>query len=160
MEHPFRRSHLKAWRVGPSSWHQRTTPSGTDRRLRAYGRTLAAPVQGVQPRSSVRGWRTRYILVAVGRFAFVIDAVFPGPDGFDGILLIGPQTADSGHVLRVGDDIQVPTSSGLVTARCTGFPLIRLAAGRAEWIRVTVEGIEAKDVLIGGTASSPGSQQE
>lgn len=96
----------------------------------------------------------------MGRFAFVIDAVFPGPDGFDGILLIGPQTADSGHVLRVGDDIQVPTSSGLVTARCTGFPLIRLAAGRAEWIRVTVEGIEAKDVLIGGTASSPGSQQE
>jgi hypothetical protein len=74
---------------------------------------------------------------------------------FEGdVNLLGVRIGDGN--LRVGDALSVPTQSGqdrLTT--CVQFPLISMTADRRDWSPVSVRGVQAHEVLVGGLAEGP-----
>ncbi len=92
--------------------------------------------------------------IADGEFAFEIHDVFQLGDGYEGdATLVGPPLSVSAG-LAIGDTLNVPTTvegtSRLVT--CVEFPLVNLGPDRLSWVRVSVMGIRADDVRVGGRA--------
>ena len=92
--------------------------------------------------------------IADGEFAFEIRDAFELGAGFPvAATLVGPLLSVS-TALAVGDTLDVPTTtdgtSRLVT--CVQLPLINLGPDRLHWVRVTVSGIRAHEVRVGGRA--------
>jgi hypothetical protein len=81
---------------------------------------------------------------------FTVRLVLPSVEGFDGIVVAGPKVDDG--VARVGDSVELPTTSGAATGSCTGFPLINLGKDRVDWVRIAVRGVSSDEVVVGGTA--------
>jgi hypothetical protein len=86
-------------------------------------------------------------------FSFDVEDVMELGEGYKGITLIGPPIETSGG-LAVGDSLLVPTKDGRqAPCECVEFPLVNLGRERVAWICVSVAGISADDIQIGGRAS-------
>ncbi|GAA1672291.1 hypothetical protein [Fodinicola feengrottensis] len=85
-------------------------------------------------------------------FQFRIDQVERDWSGSGDVLLAGELLA-TGYNPKVGDVIAVPTASGVVRGRITGFPLIKFVDHR--WIGVTVSCKDAFNILRGRIADIP-----
>lgn len=83
--------------------------------------------------------------------AFRVETLWPSLEGFEGILVMGPVTAEG--EARVGDAVDLPTTEGQRRGTCTGFPLIRVDADKVAWVKMTVAGVPHGQVVVGGIAS-------
>jgi hypothetical protein len=92
---------------------------------------------------------------ADGEFAFEVHDVFHlGQDHAGEATLVGPVTRSAGRSLTLGDTLEVPTEDGETRrVQCVEFPLVNLGPDRAEWVRVSVAGLGAHRVRIGGPAT-------
>ncbi|WP_132197824.1 MULTISPECIES: hypothetical protein [Kribbella] len=92
---------------------------------------------------------------ADGEFAFEVHDVFHlGQDHAGEATLVGPVTRSASSSLALGDTLEVPTEDGETRqVQCVEFPLVNLGRDRAEWVRVSVAGLGADRVRIGGTAA-------
>jgi hypothetical protein len=90
-----------------------------------------------------------------GEFAFEVrDVLHLGQDHAGEATLVGPVSRSAGSSLALGDTLEVPTEEGETRrVECVEFPLVNLGRGRAEWVRVSVAGLGAHRVRIGGTAT-------
>jgi hypothetical protein len=95
-------------------------------------------------------------MVAVSSFRFRIDLAEPDLDDSPDVLLAGERLA-TGYNAKVGDVIAVPTASGAVRCRITGFPLINYVD--RSWIGMTVSGVDAPEILLGGVADIRAADQ-
>jgi hypothetical protein len=90
--------------------------------------------------------------LVAAEFAFeVADAIALDRRRNAQVTLVGPLTFRNID-LAVGDRLSVPTLSGDKEAECMAFPLVNLGPERVAWVRVTVHGVGADEVLVGGTA--------
>ena len=92
---------------------------------------------------------------AEGEFAFEVRDVFHLGQDFAGeATLVGPVTRSAGGSLALGDMLEVPTEDGETRqVQCVEFPLVNLGPDRIEWVRVSVVGLGAHRVRIGGAAA-------
>jgi hypothetical protein len=89
-------------------------------------------------------------------FRFVIEEVLSSIAGFEGPVIAGP-VLDASARLRVGDWLNINTSSGQIQVRCEGFPLINWGR-RGNWVSITVLGLPSSVDVLGLVAETSGER--
>lgn len=83
-------------------------------------------------------------------FGFRIGDAFDTPEEFDGETTLAGARIGNGD-LAIGDPVMVPVrAGGKVRAVCAGLPLVSFS--NREWRAVSITGLTAADVMLGGLA--------